>query len=297
MRNHLEILIGYERYSSNSPLAIAIYNQSFEIVKLLLANPKIDTMSKCILKYKDYGTENMKISEKSLFQFTVQNSNSKILKLLLPYIELNVNDKTDFQGEKTPLYFAIQGWKKDLLDIILQEEDIDVNEISYFESGEFVTPLFMSLFINNIYAFENLIKRSDLDINALSKHKDGDSTFEELTALQIAIKKSSIEYLELILQYQNVDVNLHMTRTTIINEENKLIEKLTPLFVAVEVGDCDKIKLLLDKDDIDIDAVSSIELSGVLHEYHEMTALNKAMLTNNAEIIKILSDYKIKNKK
>lgn len=126
----------------------------------------------------------------------------------------------------------------------------------------------------------------------MSKHQN-----EELAALHIAIQKCTLEYLELVLQYQNIDVNLPLTRTTKINDENQLIEKLTPLYVAIEVGDCDKIKLLLNKEGVDIDAINTIELKGSVNDHHELTAMHKAMLINNAEIIMLLQDYKLKNKK
>ena len=65
---------------------------------------------------------------------------------------------------------------------------------------------------------------------------------------------------------------LFFTLSTIINEENKLVENLTPLFVAVEVGDCEKIKLLISKNDIDIDSINTIELFGDVKDRHEIIA-------------------------
>ena len=66
---------------------------------------------------------------------------------------------------------------------------------------------------------------------------------------------------------------LFFTLSTIINEEYKLVENLTPLFVAVEVGDCEKIKILISKNDID--SINTIELFGDVKDRHEIIAYIK----------------------
>ena len=89
--------------------------------------------------------------------------------------------------------------------------------------------------------------------------------------------------IKLLLGNENIDVNFQYEHIK-YNPHHELISKKTALCFAIERDDINIVKLLLSTNKIDVNALN-------IEKHTSMTALHKAVLSNNKEIIQILLNY------
>ena len=165
----------YEENYEKTMFHLAIEKGTYEIVKLLLSNSKIDIKKKSISKIKEEGgcicyTSSFKIIKRSSLFFAINNRNMTLNQLLLSnrHISINsgmkmLNEKKKILEEKTPLFLAVENENTELVKLLLKQRKININYICTF------------------YIYRN--------------HQ---RTLEKWTALDLAKEKNNIEIIHLL---------------------------------------------------------------------------------------------------
>lgn len=262
--------------NGKTALIHAVINNHKDIIELLLKNGA-----------------NINIKDKrglTAVKYAIKNKNIEISNILTSYgAVIQIKAKSNFN-----LIKAAQENNYELAKIYIQS-GIDVNTIS----SERFTALHYAA-QNNNYELVELLLKSGADPNILTVSKE--------TALMLAVnKKADLKIIKLLIDYKT-DINIQDSygRTALMNERKKgtpcietmeLLLKsgansnlkdtknLTPLIIAVEEEQIDKVKLLLDyKADPNIQNANG------------WTALHSAVAKNNIEIAKLLLEYTPTNK-
>ena len=308
--------------NKNQTLLIkGIENNSIEIVKKLLENPKIDVNLRPIYKHED----NKWFSKKSALHVAIEQENIEMIKLLLSYKETDINlicvesnDEEEIEREtakeikkeegkftsdndteyikrieKTGLHIAIKTNNSDIVQLLLENSSTDVNipYICYIYSS----------YLN--MGFEDGLK---------------DDSKSTRTVLDYAIQNGLIEIIQLLLMNPNIKINEFSTKTiyTQYYEDLKIyvnrIETATrtPLFYALahSTNDLSIVELLLKQPEIDVNCSSHLYdtknfFDKVVHKRivdqsliksSDVTPLSLAYEAGNIEMIDLLlSDPKI----
>ena len=196
----------------------AARNGDYEIVKILLEDPRIDVNS----QDKDRKTLLLHIIS------IISISNYEILKLLLnnPKIDVNLQDN---QGN-TALILATFNNNAENAKLLLNNPKIDVN----LQNEQGHTALLNAINKNNVVIAKILLKNHKIDVNI--KNKTG------LTALLLAIKVNNAnnEIVKILLENPEIDVNCNFQ-----NSFNSLI-------VATLANNSVTVKILLKNPKIDV---------------------------------------------
>lgn len=123
-------------------------------------------------------------------------------------------------------------------------------------SGKKLSPLFEACKNGNIKIVQALLDRNDIDVNAKSVLGK-----EQLTPLNIAIIKNNFEIARMLIERNDININLTSLDTDTYHNFYEYIDykEITPLYQASECGDLEIVKLLLNHQNIDINAKISIE--------------------------------------
>ena len=324
----LEYLLGTEWYEWHeftiegndimvemSPLNYAIEIGNNEIVKLLLANEKIDvnSLSKYSMTSHD-GNYNLMSPlhaavEKENFEITQLLLNNKSTDVNLMNISLSIdpdeNGKCIQRRDRTALHIAIEKENIKLVELLLSSEKVDVNlPRTWFkytddldECGSCIfkkekSALHIALYKENLEIINLLLQHDKIDVNIRCNELKSDiyfNSFEEWNERRAAEENPTFEK-----SYLWADIPYNLIYTL---EENK--SEKTPLFVAIEYRLNDVIQLLLQNKNIDVNARSifvdtdldfgDINLKNVnRNEIEEKTVLNLAIEDDNLECVKLL---------
>lgn len=126
----------------------------------------------------------------------------------------------DTTNEMTPLQFAIEHERKEIIQLMLSQEfyfqsdKIDINqrsikaiignEIEVFEK----TALYMSIEKRSIDAIKAILESADIDVNEKSFHYLCNNPIEEKTALHLAAEIGDLGILMLLLKKKGIDINI-----------------------------------------------------------------------------------------
>ena len=278
----------YEKYENNqikrkahnglkTALFLAIEKENVEIVKFIISNELLDVNIHSV--YNDFifledqilGGETMEYNyegNKTALFAAIEKENIEIVKLLLNYDKLDINDINQISGHngnyskkehKTALFQAIENQNVEIIKLLLMNDKLDIN--------------------------------LTIEIN-LKEDKD---TIIEMAPLQFAIENNRHdEVIQLLLSQeylnssQKIDVNKRSI-IAIIGDEIEVIEK-TSLFMSIEKKKIDAIKALLNRADIDVNEKSLYSLNDVL--INEKAALHLAVENDDLDIVKLLLEKK-----
>jgi ankyrin repeat protein len=185
----------------------------------------------------------------------------------------------EFNEGSTPLMMAsIQG-DKEIVQVLLQNENINVNKHHY--DGK--TALMRASEYGQKEVVELLLDKKDIDVNKQDEYGR--------TALMIASEKENIEIVELLLQHKNINVNKqdkHGVSALMIASENQnekivllllqhkdiqINEKIffgkTILIMESENGHKEAVQLLLKHKDIDVNEQDDIGWTALLYAYNK----------------------------
>mgnify|MGYP001096047762 CR=1 FL=1 len=229
-----------------TPLCISIERENNEIVKLLLKNKKIDIniQSQIKVKYnKFYQNSKNRISDGCVFktvsplQLTIENENSELIKLILSFDNLDINNYNEYSESKyeydidraliSSLFYAVEKENIEIVKLLLENKNINHKQINIYEYKNHDSD-------TRIYRVERTalhiaIEKENIDINLLLKsgfydinfpmvyfnyqdyHEEWDISVEkfEKTPLHIIVEKRNIKITELLLSIMKMLMQMH----------------------------------------------------------------------------------------
>lgn len=192
------------------------------------------------------------------------NGYAEVAKLILQNNNLEINSK-DINNE-TPLSVAIRWEDSDVAELLLQRDDLEINSRDINNN----TPLYMTARYGYTEVAKLLLQRNDLEINS----KNGNNE----TSLSAAMRYNHVGVAKLLLQRHNLEIDsgdidnetpLLQAARSEFSEATAIMRLLldrkdvnvncmddflySPLTVAASNGDEDKVRLLLERVEIDVD--------------------------------------------
>ena len=134
-----------------TPLMVAVSEGYLGIVKLLLDHPNINVNAEDL-----FGQTALMYAAVSDIEYP------EIVELLLERTDVEVN-KTDSVNEQTALIYAIQAQNRNVIHLLLNDEDINVNVPD--EGG--LTPLHWACIVKDYETLAALLSRSDIDTSII----------------------------------------------------------------------------------------------------------------------------------
>lgn len=177
--NNLNYDINHTNHMGCTGLTFAIMEGYTEIVKILLDHPEIDINM-------INNPQNM-----STIHVAAKYNNIQGLKLLLQHPARNINIVTSTGS--TPLNLAVCKGYREIVKLLLNEDDIDVNGKGHIFNN---TSLHTAVFHKRIDIIKELLEHPKIDIYATNNMN--------ITPLHIAIKNEYIEIFRLILNHSDI---------------------------------------------------------------------------------------------
>ena len=270
-----------------SALLVAAEKREIEIIKLLLANPKINVNDKSISKY------GYKTKEKTVLNYAVLENENEIVKILLENKNIDVNIKYIYnnnttleQSEVTSLNMAVNNGNIEIIKLLLSNQNIDVNcRSKYISMNGTVetekTPLYdaVSGFDNN-EIIKLLLENKNIDVNVESFKTFNNLKIKTIkTPLYKAVEYDDACLVNLLLSNPKINVNIKSITTTI---GSNLISEKTPLFKAIQSCNIKIVSLLLSNPKINVNKKS------IYNENKEKAPLHIAVIMKRLKVIKLL---------
>ena len=216
----------------------------------------------------------------------------------------------------------------DDIDAYILKQSLKSYNFSFIQLESMNSNVFLDLCKRDYYYFakEILQSNNDIDINMKIIRKglyQGDPIVKEKTALFCAIEKGNYEIVQLLLECKEIDVNKksNLDRceftplyVAALNGNDKIVEsllncknidinmksyfsqELTPLSAAIKYNEINVARLLIERNDININLKSLLlyeddeDLS--FYMYKEVTPLFQAVENDRNEIVSLLLDHK-----
>jgi ankyrin repeat protein len=178
--------------------------------------------------WRDHEATNFKINEQGstpLMMASIQGD-KEIVQVLLKNENINVN-KQDYNG-RTALMNASEYGQKEVVELLLDKKDTDVNKQ---DEGE-RTALMIASENEHIEIVELLLQYKNINVNKQDKHGN--------SALMIASEKEHEEIVLLLLQHKDIQIN------------GKYLMGETILMKELQHGHIEAVQLLLKHKDIDV---------------------------------------------
>ena len=228
------INVNLKDYLGVTPLGAACENNRFEIVKILTQKQDIDV--------------NGLSKGRTPLVVAIDKGFNDISEHLLKQNNINVNLQ-DNCG-LTPLGAACENNRFEIVKILTQKQDIDVNGLS-----KGITPLVMAAKRGYNGMVEHLLKHDNIQVNL----RDGNGETPLATQRQDidvnGLSKGSSRFLVAIDKGFN-DISEHLLKQNNINVNLKDYLGVTPLGAACENNRFEIVKILTQKQDIDVNALS-----------------------------------------
>ncbi|KAK8836716.1 hypothetical protein M9Y10_037232 [Tritrichomonas musculus] len=319
------LIYGFTRYSDEvdekTPLIIAIELERIDFIKLLLSQPNIDVNARKISNYYNYSclpAKNTKleydfVNEKSPLHVAYEINNMEIIKILLSFPNIDVNNKyikkkvkgevVNDQIEKNNNFYkvlviedesllsiAISDNNIEFIKMLLENPYIDVNieETKYIDDNRCMIkyrPFIKALEMKNIEIIQLLLSNSKVDINCkFVRTIQGDLITEKNPLLMSMYLFEDDQIFNLLLSNPKIEVNALVARRT---KKNDILSKRTVLYEAVEKNDFEKVTSLLSHPNIDVNfkAINVIEMYGFLSE---KSPLFLAVKNQNIKMVSLL---------
>jgi ankyrin repeat protein len=207
--------------SGSTPLYIACQNGHEEVVRLLLADPRVDDLRVDVNKATNNGATPLYIAS--------QNGHEEVVRLLLADprdddLRVDVNKAMNIGA--TPLFIACQQGQEGVVKLLLADPRVEVNKAN--DSGG--TPLYIACQNGHEEVVRLLLTDPRDDKKRVDVNK---ATNDGITPLYIACQNGHEEVVRLLL-------------ADLIAEVNKARDTgITPLFIACQNGHEGVVKLLL----------------------------------------------------
>ncbi|KAH0789694.1 serine/threonine-protein phosphatase 6 regulatory ankyrin repeat subunit B-like [Histomonas meleagridis] len=176
----------------------------------------------------------------------------------------------------TPLHTACSFGKKEIIETLLEQEDVNVN----IQNSSGFSALHFACEKCEVGVVKLLLKAKNINVNIKSKLG--------LTPLHVACKKDYKEIVEILLTSEDIDVNTLTSLIPIIGADGKVIQTLpgkTPLMIALQHKNFDIFSLLLTHKNINVN----------VRDINEKTVLHMAVSDNEPKFIVALLNHKDAN--
>lgn len=267
-------------------LHIAVQSGQIKIVKLLLDRVDVDVNRK---EYMTHGQTPLDIA--------VRFGQIEMAKLLLVRADLDVNCKNNREGGRTPLHIAVLSRQIKMVKLLLDRTDVDVNCRDMYQR----TPLHLASVRGDLALLQMLLRHerielsgqddsglSALDLSAIYGQwdivqalLDHDEYGGAQTHVVQALEPHRIppsDIVKRLLSHRNFrDINvLGPSRDDLYHHIGGL------LHIAVRQGDCDILRVLLNRKEINVDCQSA---------YKRKTPLHLAAKLGRMEIVELLLQH------
>ena len=225
-RDDLLINLQETRWGHNTALHRAAWSGLEVLAKLLLQRAEV----KINLQGRSGSTPLM---------YAVEKGHQAIVELLLEKDEVLINLRTRTRG--TALILSAAFNRGAICEMILKRDDVQVNLNCSF----FGTALSRAAALGNHAIVRLLLQRNDIQVNVQDESDDG-------TALTMAIHSGHEDIVGLLLQRKDVKVDLNSSKLVHWPACYQRYYGLTPLALAAREGQAAMTRLLLLRDDIDV---------------------------------------------
>ncbi|RDH21372.1 ankyrin [Aspergillus niger ATCC 13496] len=282
----VKLMLAEERVDLNkvstigqTPLSFAIQYGHLSIVKLLVAEERVNINKQCM----SYDEADNDVHGTPL-SISLSLGYESIALQLLGRSDIDVSGEVHVEGNDgderrkgTALFFATVMKSEILVRLLLAKNGIEINgrgyidaEAEYDDSGYSGTPLFVAAAKNNETILRHLIATHGIDLNAPGfvriydeeLESSGRDAIHQGTPLSIAASSGHMTIVGLLLTVQNVDVNarcyikdLELTKLPQSRMTNchDILAQGTPLFLANAHGTEEVVRLLLTRDDLNVE--------------------------------------------
>ena len=237
--HNYQYLNGTENWSNYADLFIE--NNYVSIVKTILNNFE-DDIDKTLQRYEEKGC-------KTFLSLAIENENIEIVKYLINDLNASTSyfatdflyDSIEFCTNKTLLYLAVERENAEIVRILLENNCFSNSKEFYHDKDYYSEYFFIEEDAENANAYNNKI---------IFVH-------ETKFALATAVENGDKDIVELLLNYEQIDVNSMncISHSFSLHEDsifNYYKEEKTALSIAVEKGDIEIVKILLRKSNIDV---------------------------------------------
>lgn len=241
------------------------------------------------------------------FTWAAEKLDLKMITLLFQINEVDVNARliSESNQGQTALHYAVQADHKEMIDLLLSRDDINVNildyrgfsPIFYSRSTRILTALLnkgasasiisklnhatplMSM-ISSLDLVKILIQsRQDLNINQLAIQEKHSHDIVSFTALVLAAWSPDQEIMALVLSIDNINVNI------------KDAQGKTALHHAVENSRLEHVRLLLTRHEIEFEAADANNMTA-LAIANDITSDRSVCSNNIYDVIELLERFK-----
>lgn len=286
---------------TKNTLFCAVKNNDIEMVKVLMTSETFNTYGKSTITREVDNSDGVddiygyKDSKTALY-LAVEKRYYDIVKLLLSSsIGININEESELscahkghleetkdKEKKCPIHLAVENGDDKMLELLLASNDIDINiecksvkdvEKPYVYISNQVekkTPLIVAVDKENVCAVKLLLAQKKIDVN----------------------KKSSLKYDKKLdgFDYDEDNQGNEEEEQKDDNERDKYVRsKKTSLHLAVEKGNIEIVKLLLNHCKIDVNCREKyVLIKPLLKIYTQKTALQIAIEKKRIDIVEML---------
>ena len=159
------------------------------------------------------------------------------LKKVIKSINLGADVNIITDDGLTPLYIACYKGQKDIVNVLLSQESIDINKATATDNG--ITPLYIACEKGHTDIVNALLSQESIDINKAE-------TDSGRTPLYIACANGHTDIVNALLSQESIDVNKATTDSG-----------MTPLFNVCFKGHTDIVNALLSQESIDINVATT----------------------------------------
>lgn len=195
-------------YEGLTPLNMAYSLKRFEIVKLLLAYPKIN------INLKDtYGD--------TILYLVSKFYNREITKLVLENPKININVKGEY--DNTPLQDACYYGNIELVKLLLARPEIDINSRDFWKK----TALTNACISNNIEIVKLLLSRPEIDVTLkVKKYSDKIDINKNINSINLLCYVCQMGYEEIVkLLLQNPKIIIDYDEFTKFPKAKSIFKK------------------------------------------------------------------------
>lgn len=279
--------------NENVALNIAIEKEYWDIARILLSIKEIDVNLK--------STINRQV--KTALSIAIEKNNMQFVKELISNSKINVNQPIKCSTYITSKHEKCYYHNLDEYDDYMGYDDSDDYEnYNYNNQGpkkvdQEKNILYIAIENNDIDLVKLLLARQDINVNILTNQKI-DMIFGEKnreTPLFLAVKIKNMEIIHMLLAHPKIDINKksiicgsYCDRYGRINAIGGITKEKSPLYLAIEEGYIEIVKLLLNDKNININDKFSYKEK----VEEEKTLLHLAIENMNIEIISLLLNQK-----